>query len=191
MFSLGIMDLIASILMVALFFVLQTYVGRIVYAPLKKYGVVIGFLTGVIIVAISTSTVLLGLPENSVPERELFENYGDIFTFGLSSATFLTRLGIWLMIGSLLYFLVNHVRQSLNVVIAFIGVIVIYFISRYAIADSDMIPEVQEAIRKGKIAPMTEGDMKFVDGSVVMAYIMLALAFGAALISSIIGFVKQ
>lgn len=185
------MDLIASILMVALFFVLQTYVGRIVYAPLKKYGVVIGFLTGVIIVAISTSTVLLGLPENSVPERELFENYGDIFTFGLSSATFLTRLGIWLMIGSLLYFLVNHVRQSLNVVIAFIGVIVIYFISRYAIADSDMIPEVQEAIRKGKIAPMTEGDMKFVDGSVVMAYIMLALAFGAALISSIIGFVKQ
>ena len=191
MLDIGILDLVFMIIAGGVFFALQNFAGTKTYPPLKKYGVALGFGLGAILVAIACVNIFTGLPENDMTKQELFTNHGDIFAFGLSSAQFLTKLGIWLMGGSLLYYLVDHAKQSINVVAAVVGVIVIYFLSQFVFASGDFIPEIEEAIRKGKVAPMAEADMQFVDGSIVMAYIMLLLGIVVAVFSSIIGFIKQ
>lgn len=157
------------------------------YQLLKKYGVALSFGVGAVIVLLTYVVIMGGYPAGNPTNKELYDT--GIFDLGLYASYFLLIVGIAVSLLFPTVYMAKNFKQSRKGVIG-LAVIVVLFVVSYLIGNSTIPAEVAKGIEIGKLPAMTEGQMKLVDGSIIMGYIMMILGIGAIIFANIRSFGK-
>lgn len=157
------------------------------YQFLKKYGVAISFGTGTVLVILTYAIIMGGFPAGNPTNKELYST--GVFDFGLFSTYFLTFVCILASLIFPIIYMAKNFKESIKAIIG-LALIVVLFLVSYLIGNSTIPPDVIKGIETGKLPAMTEGQMKLVDGSIILSYIMLFLSIGAIIFANIRSFGK-
>ncbi len=161
------------------------------YNFLTKNGQTIAFGLGVVLVAIYFISVNSGLNEfNLLPEEQ--QSQTSIFNFGLNAAIGLTILSAIAMLVFGIYQIATNVKGSLKGIIG-IAVLIIVFIVSYNMSSGTAETEyIADAIKKYETdgRKITEGNLKFIGGSISTALVVITIAAGAFVLSEIRNFFK-
>jgi len=160
------------------------------YQFLKKYGVAIGFGLGAVLVVLMYLLIFSNYPEGNPTSKELGANHSEIFNFGIYISYFLIILATILSLVFPIGYLAMNIKESIKVLVGIAAIVVIFFIA-YSIGSGEISGEIAASIAKGKVAEMTEGEMKLAEGLMYMGYIMLGLTGLVALAANARDFSKQ
>jgi cytochrome bd-type quinol oxidase subunit 2 len=152
------------------------------YQFLKKYGVAMGFGIGAFIVVLMYIIILGGFPDGGPTNAELTQS--GLFDFGLFSTYFLL---IFCMIVSLIFpimYMAKNFKESFKALVGIAAVVIVFLIA-YGLGSSEIPAEVTKGIAIGKISPISGSQMKLIDGSIFMGYIMLILGIGSIVFANI------
>lgn len=150
-----------------------------VYQFLKKYGLLVSLLVGVLFI-VGALMPTFSLP-STANMKELYKNHNGAFEFSILSMYILTFLGAGLAAIFGVRGLALNFKKSYKVLILAAGILVVYFATG-AMGDGSMGLDLQK-----KFPTMQTPTVQMVDGSILMLYVMIFLGVAAALFSSVKG----
>jgi len=155
------------------------------YKFLSKNGQLLGFLFGVVVVAIF---LLVAIP--NAPEVEGDYTTG-AFDAGLYMAMGLILLAAFLILAFGLVYTISNFRSSIKGIIG-IAIIVVIFLIAYYTAGGEITAIVQGAIDKvaDNGGEITARNLKFIDGALTTSLIILVLAGVITVVGEILNLFK-
>ncbi|MCB9081570.1 MAG: hypothetical protein H6555_07660 [Lewinellaceae bacterium] len=156
------------------------------YQFLSKNGQSLAFGLGVLITVIFLLIVMGGLSDFSALSKEE-QVTTPIFNFGISAALFLTVATMVAMVVFGVLQVVGDVKGSMKGIIGLLAMVGVFVIAYMA---SSGTPEGPIKAAVEKVGGISEGAMKFIGGSITTALILVAIAFGAFIVSEVRNFFK-
>ena len=157
------------------------------YKFLVDNGQRLAFGLGLLITVLFLVNVLTGIDEfTALPDEE--RSTTSIFNLGLTGALVLTVIAAAAMIIFGLYHIASNFRSSAKGLIG-VAALVVIFIIAYSTASGEPDPgAVAEAAQK--VGGISDGQMKFISGSIMTAMILTGVAAAAFVISELRNFFK-
>lgn len=156
------------------------------YQFLKKYGVAVGFGTGAILSVLSYLIIVLGYPEFTPSNEELYQL--GIFDFALYTTYFLIFAAILLVVVFSGMYAAKNPKESVKGLIG-LGIIVVVFILTYLMGDgtltSELITSDPSLLPTGagevvfKEGETQSSSLQMADGLIKFGYVAMVLAIAA------------
>lgn len=161
------------------------------YNFLTKNGQTLAFGLGVLLVIIFFVSINSGLEEFTTASEETKYDTG-IFNFGMNAAIGLTILSMAAMLLFGIYQIATNIKGSWKGILG-IAALALVFIITYNVASgtpetADIAGAIDKYTQDGR--EITEGNLKFIGGSIMTALLMAGLAAVAFVISEVSNFFK-
>ncbi len=155
------------------------------YKFLSKNGQALAFGLGLLV------TILFLV--NVIPNTNLIdtENPQDvnIFNFGITATIVLIVIAAVAMILFGLFQVISTFKTSWKGILGFALLLVIFFVA-YSTANGDLTNEIAPIQAAADDAGVTDGNLKFIGGSIMTLVVLIGIAVAAFVISEIINFFK-
>ena len=165
------------------------------YSFLNKYGQALAFGLGVLITIIFLGSALGSDVISTIkPESDDVDKYNStLFNFGIAAAIFLTIAALVIAIVFGLFQVISSPKASIKGIIG-LAIVAILMIVGYTMAPGEADhPQIVTAIEKfesAQGATLTEGNLKFIGGSIITALVMLAVSLVVLVVFGIRNFLK-
>lgn len=155
------------------------------YKFLTKNGQALGFGLGILVTLIF---LVIVLPNTDLIDTENPQNV-NIFNFGLYATIVLIAIAAVAMVLFGVAQVASSFKTSWKGILGFVMLIVVFLIA-YATANGSLSNEVAAIQNAASDAGVTDGNLKFIGGSIVTLMILLLVAVGTFVIFEIINFFK-
>lgn len=160
------------------------------YKFLSKNGQTLGFLLGVVVVAIFLISVLSGIGSWNPTSDNKYDT--TIFNFGLKASQALVVIAALGMLIFGLFHILTNIKGSLKGIIGFAALLAVFFIA-FNMASGEVEPFIKGAVENfegSQGVTMTAGNLKFIGGGISTAIILAGVAAAAFVLSEIRNFFK-